>query len=59
MILVVLFPDGNNLFNGDVASLAVLVLQMQHAAVNLDYFATHAGSSAAKDVDPPADQIEK
>jgi hypothetical protein len=49
---VVLFPDGDDLFDSDVGGLAIVALQMQHAAVDSGYYAAHAGSGATKDVDP-------
>jgi hypothetical protein len=49
-----LFPDGYDLFDSDVAGLAIVVLQMEHAAVHSGYYAAHAGSGATKDVDPSA-----
>jgi hypothetical protein len=51
---VALFPDGDDLFDGDVASFATVVLQMQDAAFHFRYFAAQAGSSATEDVDPSA-----
>jgi len=48
---VPLFPDGDNLIDGDVANLIFVVLQLQHAAFGCYYFTTQARRAITDNID--------
>jgi hypothetical protein len=56
-ILVVLFPNGGDLVDGDVAQVIVIVFQVEHAALDFDNFAAEARRASAKHVDFAIDHV--
>jgi hypothetical protein len=48
---VVLFPNGRDLVDGDVADVIVIVFQMEHVTFNFNNLAAEARRASAKDVD--------
>ena len=57
MFVVARFPDHDDLVDGDIALLAIVVAQMQDAHFYFDNFTTEARSGAAEDINLLADQL--
>jgi hypothetical protein len=58
-ILIALFPDGDNLINGDVADIIVVVAKLKDFAIDLHDLSAKAGSAGAHHVDFFVDQFGK
>jgi len=51
------FPDGDDLVDGDIALLAIVVAKMQDAHFHFEYVSTQTRAGAAENIDLLADQF--
>jgi hypothetical protein len=48
--LIALFPNGDNLVDGNIALFAFVILQMQNAVFDFSHVAAQAGGGTTKDI---------
>jgi hypothetical protein len=51
MLIVASFPDNNDLVDRHVARLTIIVSQVQHAALDLQYLPSQTRSATAEHID--------